>query len=97
MQSVIASEAGIKLHTEDDVLDLIGSGLPACILSVEDLHPQFFDLRNGHCRVHISEAGELPLQSRNHPPRGSRVRSARYGVGERTSSSSGDSILCDVG
>ena len=47
MQSVIASEAGIKLHTEDDVLDLIGSGLPACILSVEDLHPQFFDLRNG--------------------------------------------------
>ena len=47
MRSLIAREAGIQLHTEADALALIGSGLPACILGVEDLHPQFFDLRNG--------------------------------------------------
>lgn len=47
MPSLIAKEVGIKLHTENDALDLIASGLPACILTVEDLHPQFFDLRNG--------------------------------------------------
>lgn len=47
MSSLIAKEVGIKLHTENDALDLIASGLSACIFTVEDLHPQFFDLRNG--------------------------------------------------
>jgi hypothetical protein len=47
VHSLTASEAGLKLHTEDDVLALVGSGLPACIFGVDDLHPRFFDLRNG--------------------------------------------------
>lgn len=47
MTSLLAADAGIRLHSEADVLDLLGSGLAACILTVDDLHPQFFDLRNG--------------------------------------------------
>jgi len=47
VHSLKGSETGLRLYTEDDVLGLVGSGLPACIFGVDDLHPQFFDLRNG--------------------------------------------------
>ena len=47
MPSLAAKDHGLSLHTEDDVMGLIGSGLPGCIFTVEDLHPRFFDLRNG--------------------------------------------------
>jgi hypothetical protein len=76
MQSLIASEAGIKLHTEDDVLDLIGSGLPACILSVGDLHPQFFELRNGI-------AGSIFQKLVNYRFRVAIVLPADHGLGAR--------------
>ncbi len=47
MTSLLASDAGLKLHTEDDALDIMVSGLPACILLPDDLHADFFHLENG--------------------------------------------------
>ena len=37
----------IQLHSEQDALDLIASGMRGCVLMPDDLHPEFFDLRNG--------------------------------------------------
>ena len=47
MTSLLAHDANLQLHTEADALNIIMSGLPACILTPDDLHPEFFDLRNG--------------------------------------------------
>ena len=47
MTSLLARDAGLKLHTEDDALDIMVSGLPGCILTPDDLHPDFFQLENG--------------------------------------------------
>lgn len=47
MQSLLAGTANLRLDSENDALDIIGSGLPACILTESDLHPSFFDLSNG--------------------------------------------------
>ena len=47
MESLIAKHTGVRLHSEKDALDLIGSGLRGSILTPDDLHPEFFDLRNG--------------------------------------------------
>ena len=44
--SIYAQANGLKLHSENDALDVLGSGLPACIFTAEDLHPEFFDLAN---------------------------------------------------
>ena len=37
----------IQLCSEQDALDLIASGMRGCVLMPDDLHPEFFDLRNG--------------------------------------------------
>ena len=37
----------IQLRSEQDALDLIASGMRGCVLMPDDLHPEFFDLRNG--------------------------------------------------
>ncbi|TQV65699.1 DUF4180 domain-containing protein [Exilibacterium tricleocarpae] len=47
MTSILAKDANLQLHSEQDALDIMVSGLPACILQVDDLHPDFFDLSNG--------------------------------------------------
>ena len=47
MPSLMASEQNLQLHSEADALDVMSSGLPACIFLESDLHPHFFDLANG--------------------------------------------------
>ncbi len=47
MQSLLAKEANLTLHSEEDALDIMVSGLPACIVTPAELHPDFFDLSNG--------------------------------------------------
>ncbi|MEM7061378.1 MAG: DUF4180 domain-containing protein [Pseudomonadota bacterium] len=46
MTSLLARDNNQTLHTEQDALDVISSGLPGCIFSPADLHPEFFDLTN---------------------------------------------------
>jgi Domain of unknown function (DUF4180) len=38
---------GVKLKSSDDALQVIYSGLPACIFRPEDLAADFFDLQSG--------------------------------------------------
>lgn len=47
MNSIVAAENGLRLHSEQDALDVISSGLPACIFTPDELHPDFFNLSNG--------------------------------------------------
>lgn len=47
MSSMFAHENGLKLHSVEDALDVLSSGLPGCIFLPDDLHPDFFELRNG--------------------------------------------------
>lgn len=47
MHSLLAKDANLTLHTEADALDIMASGLPACIVTQAELHPDFFDLSNG--------------------------------------------------
>lgn len=46
MSSLLAKDSNLKLHSERDALDVIASGLPGCIFTPDELHPEFFDLRN---------------------------------------------------
>ena len=46
MNSLLAKDAKISLHSEQDVLDIFSAGLPACIFTPDDLHPEFFNLEN---------------------------------------------------
>lgn len=46
MNSLRARDHGLTLHSENDALDILSSGLSGCILYPEDLHPEFFDLSN---------------------------------------------------
>lgn len=45
--SVMARDNGLKLHTIEDAMDILVSGLPGCILTTDDLSEDFLDLRNG--------------------------------------------------
>ena len=47
MTSLLASANNLTLHSESDALDAMSSGLTGCIFTIEDLHPDFFDLQNG--------------------------------------------------
>lgn len=44
--SLLAGNHGLQLHSEADALDVLSSGLPACIFHEQDLHPDFFNLSN---------------------------------------------------
>ena len=45
--SLMAADHDLKLHTADDALDVMSSGLQCCIFEISSLHPDFFDLKNG--------------------------------------------------
>ena len=47
MDSLLARDHGLAIHEAGDALSVISSGLPACIFTPSDLHPDFFDLRTG--------------------------------------------------
>ena len=47
MTDLRASAHGLRLGDGQDALGIIYSGLPACILTPDDLGEGFFDLRNG--------------------------------------------------
>lgn len=47
MTSLLANDHGLRLDTEQDALDALSSGLPACVFTPADLHPDFFVLSNG--------------------------------------------------
>jgi len=47
MYSLSAKDNRLNLYSEQDALDVIASGLPACIFVPDDMHPEFFDLSNG--------------------------------------------------
>ena len=76
MTSLLAGDNGLRLDTEADALDLLASGLPACILTPEDLHPQFFDLSSGL-------AGAVLQKFVNYQFNVAIVLPANHGYGER--------------
>lgn len=43
----MARDNGLKLHSVEDALEIIWSGLPNCILTEDDLAEDLLDLRNG--------------------------------------------------
>ena len=45
--SLLAVDVGLRLFSEADALDAIGSGLRGCVFCESDLHPEFFRLANG--------------------------------------------------
>ncbi|MGE0622443.1 MAG: DUF4180 domain-containing protein [Pseudomonadales bacterium] len=45
--SRLARDHGLRLATADDALAVIGSGVHCCVFTLDDLSPDFFDLRNG--------------------------------------------------
>ena len=45
--TMLAGDHGLKLSSESDALDVLSSGLAACIFQEDDLHSEFFDLSNG--------------------------------------------------
>ena len=47
MPSLHARDHRLRLDSETDALNVIASGLPGCIFSLDDLHPEFFDFSNG--------------------------------------------------
>jgi hypothetical protein len=46
MESILARDHKLRLHSESDALEVISSGLPACTFFADDLHPDFFNLSN---------------------------------------------------
>ena len=46
MNNLLASQHNLKLRNIEDALDVMGSGLPGCIFTLDDLGPDFFNLRN---------------------------------------------------
>jgi len=46
MKFLLASDNNLVLHSTNDALDVLSSGLSGCIFTPEDLHPNFFDLSN---------------------------------------------------
>ena len=47
MNSLLANKNNLKLTSVDDAMELISSGLPGCVFTLDDLGENFFDLRNG--------------------------------------------------
>ena len=47
VKSLLLSENGMAMGTQDDAMAIIASGLPGCIVRETDLPDSFFDLRNG--------------------------------------------------
>ncbi len=45
-KSLFAKDNNLTLHSVSDALDVLSSGLPACIFRPDDLHPEFFNLSN---------------------------------------------------
>lgn len=46
MSDLLAAKNNFKLCNVDDALDIIGSGLPGCIFTLNDIRSDFFDLKN---------------------------------------------------
>lgn len=46
LKHLLASHNNFKLECTNDALDIIGSGIPACIFTLDDLQDDFFDLSN---------------------------------------------------
>ncbi len=46
MENLRAKTHNLKLQNVNDAMDIIGSGLPGCIFTQEDIDPNFFDLKN---------------------------------------------------
>ena len=76
LNALLAGENGVTLHSTDDALDVMSSGLPGCIFTPEDLHPDFFDLKNGI-------AGDIFQKFINYNYRVAFVIPADHGYGER--------------
>ncbi len=45
--SLRASDHNLELHDASNALDAMALGLPGCVFEETDLHPEFFELRNG--------------------------------------------------
>ncbi|NKC01644.1 MAG: DUF4180 domain-containing protein [Pseudomonadales bacterium] len=45
--SLLASDHGLRLTSEQDALDVLSSGLQGCVFELSDLIPEYFDLANG--------------------------------------------------
>jgi len=47
MTSLFARDHNLQLRSESDALEAMSLGLSACIFTEDELHPEFFQLRNG--------------------------------------------------
>lgn len=46
IDNLFANKHGIRLASVDDAFEIIGSGLPGMIFTVDDIDPSFFTLKN---------------------------------------------------
>ncbi len=76
MNDLRAASHNLKLHDTDDALDAMSQGLPGIIYSESDLHPDFFDFKNGL-------AGEIMQKFVNYGFRVAFVIPADHGHGPR--------------
>ena len=76
MISLLAKENGLVLLSTNDALDVLSSGLPGCIFTPGDVHPEFFDLQNGI-------AGDIFQKFINYGFRVAFVTPPEHGYGER--------------
>jgi len=76
MKSLLARDNGLSLHTAGDALEVVSSGLPACIFTPAELHPEFFALENGL-------AGDVFQKFSNYRFRVGIVLADDHGYGER--------------
>ncbi len=75
-QNFLAGDNGLGLRSLDDAMNVLSSGLPGCIFTLEDVSPEFFDLRNGL-------AGEVFQKFVNYKFRVVFVLPPEHGLGER--------------
>lgn len=74
--SRLARDHGLRLETPDDALAVIGSGVRRCVFTLDDLSPDFFDLRN-------RAAGEVFQKLINYHCQVAIVVPAAHGLGDR--------------
>ena len=76
MSNLLAKENNLKLRNLDDAMDILASGLPGCIFTLDDLSNDFFHLSN---RV----AGEVFQKFVNYNFKAAFILPSNHALGER--------------
>ena len=76
MASLLAADNGLRLDTMDDAMDILVCGLPGCVLTLEDVADDLFDLKNG-------QLGDILQKFTNYRWRVAFVIPPDHGLGDR--------------